>query len=60
MSKSNMKMALELVQMRLRWYELQRDEAIDKKEWSKMSGFDGIALGLLMAAQIIEKEMREG
>ena len=57
MSKAGLQMAGELIRMRQKYFEDERDDAIRVQNWSKVSGFDGIVTGLMIAARIVAEEI---
>lgn len=50
-----------LGQINIRGLDAQREltEAIKGKQWSKVAGWDGIDIGLMMAEKTIKDEMRQ-
>jgi hypothetical protein len=57
MAKSGLQMALELVQMRQFEYEKLRDNAVLQRNYGSAAGFEGISVGLMMAAKTIQGEI---
>ncbi len=51
--------ALKLVEMRIRDHEAKKAAAIADQRWSQVAGWDGISIGLLMAAKIIREELSD-
>ena len=49
-----------LIDIRCKSIQDEFNRALAKKEWSKLAGFDGIDIGLLMARRIIEEEIKYG
>lgn len=48
---------LGLIDIRRRSVQQELKDSITSKEWSKMSGLDGIDIGLLMAEKTIKEEI---
>lgn len=55
--KNKSRLIISLLDMRQKSVESDLAEAVKAKAWSKIAGLDGIAIGLLMARRIIEKEL---
>ena len=49
---------LELIDIRRRSAQRELKDAIEKKQWSKVPGWDGIDIGLMMAEKTIKEEMQ--
>ena len=52
-------LVLTLLASRRQQAKIELDNAIAKKEWSKVPGWDGIDIGLMMAEKIVN-ECKEG
>jgi hypothetical protein len=50
---------LGLIDIRRRSAQQELKDAIEKKQWSKVPGWDGIDIGLMMAEKIIKEEMQQ-
>ena len=46
---------LGLIDLRRRHAQKELNTAITKREWSKVAGWDGIDIGLMMAEKIVKK-----
>lgn len=55
--KSNLQMALDLVEIRQKHHEKLRDEEAEARNYGNAAGFEGIAVGLYMAAKILREEL---
>jgi hypothetical protein len=49
---------LGLIDIRRRSAQRELKDAIEKKQWSKVPGWDGIDIGLMMAEKTIKEEMQ--
>lgn len=56
--KSDLELVLSLIEARQKTEEQLLEEAIQGKRWSQVSGRDGIAIGLMLAANIIQECMK--
>jgi hypothetical protein len=52
------KRILSLIDIRRRTVQSELNEAIERKQWSKVPGWDGIDIGLMMAEKTIKEEMQ--
>lgn len=55
--KKKSRLIISLLDMRQKSVESDLAKAVESKAWSKVAGLDGIAIGLLIARRIIEKEL---
>ena len=55
--KTKKEMLLDSLAWRRNEVQRERDTAIKNKEWSKVPGWDGVDIGLLMAEKIVNEEM---
>ena len=49
---------LSLIDIRRRSAQRELKDAIENKQWSKVPGWDGIDIGLMMAEKTIKEEMQ--
>jgi len=56
--KSGLQMALELIELRQAYQEKQRDSAVAAHNYGSAASYEGIAVGLMMAAKIIKEEIK--
>ena len=50
-------LVLQLIEMRRKSAAKELATAIANKQWSQVAGYDGIEIGLIMAAKIVREEM---
>ena len=50
---------LGLIDIRRRTAQRELKDAIENKQWSKVPGWDGIDIGLMMAERTIKEEMQQ-
>jgi hypothetical protein len=55
--KTGLKLALELIKTRQLEYEQSRDSAVAQKNYGSAAGFEGIAVGLMIAGKIVQSEI---
>jgi hypothetical protein len=57
-AKKELKLVLELIEMRRKSAEQEFKDALDNHRWSQVSGWHGIETGLIMAKKVIEDELK--